>query len=192
MNRHEKQPDDADDRAVSPVLGAILFVAITIILAAVVGTFVLDLGSELWDDDAPAPILGLDAETPEDFEYENADGEVLLVIHHTTGDMVETDDITLYIRDQNGIAVSNFSSVHGWTDDVNDGDPELTVTMDGEDPSGERFATGDRLVVTVDEEDGELAEEVDKSTEYEVEIEYEHADATAAETTFLMPPPDDE
>jgi flagellin-like protein len=34
-----------DDRAVSPVIGVILMVAITVILAAVIGTFVLGLGS---------------------------------------------------------------------------------------------------------------------------------------------------
>ncbi|WP_115862886.1 type IV pilin [Halorussus litoreus] len=33
-----------DDDAVSPVIGVILMVAITVILAAVIGTFVLDLG----------------------------------------------------------------------------------------------------------------------------------------------------
>ncbi|WP_135823070.1 type IV pilin [Halostella litorea] len=33
-----------DDRAVSPVIGVILMVAITVILAAVIGAFVLDLG----------------------------------------------------------------------------------------------------------------------------------------------------
>ncbi|NHN47187.1 type IV pilin [Halostella sp. JP-L12] len=33
-----------DDDAVSPVIGAILMVAITVILAAVIGAFVLDLG----------------------------------------------------------------------------------------------------------------------------------------------------
>lgn len=34
-----------DDDAVSPVIGVILMVAITVILAAVIGAFVLDLGS---------------------------------------------------------------------------------------------------------------------------------------------------
>ena len=34
------------DRAVSPVIGVILMVAITVILAAVIGTFVLGLGDE--------------------------------------------------------------------------------------------------------------------------------------------------
>ena len=34
-----------NDRGVSPVVGVILMVAVTVILAAVIGTFVLDLGS---------------------------------------------------------------------------------------------------------------------------------------------------
>ena len=36
-----------DDRAVSPVIGVILMVAITVILAAVIGTFVLGLGGQV-------------------------------------------------------------------------------------------------------------------------------------------------
>ncbi|QWC20825.1 type IV pilin N-terminal domain-containing protein [Halorubrum sp. 2020YC2] len=40
---------DSDDRAVSPVIGVILMVAITVILAAVIGTFVLGLGDQLGD-----------------------------------------------------------------------------------------------------------------------------------------------
>lgn len=38
---------DADERAVSPVIGVILMVAITVILAAVIGTFVLGLGDQV-------------------------------------------------------------------------------------------------------------------------------------------------
>lgn len=38
---------NADDRAVSPVIGVILMVAITVILAAVIGTFVLGLGDQI-------------------------------------------------------------------------------------------------------------------------------------------------
>jgi flagellin-like protein len=37
----------ADDQAVSPVIGVILMVAITVILAAVIGTFVLGLGDQV-------------------------------------------------------------------------------------------------------------------------------------------------
>lgn len=51
-----------DEKAVSPVIGVILMVAITVILAAVIGTFVLGLGNQVqqnppsaqweWDGDA--------------------------------------------------------------------------------------------------------------------------------------------
>jgi flagellin-like protein len=41
-----------EDRAVSPVIGVILMVAITVILAAVIGTFVLGLGDQV-SDSAP-------------------------------------------------------------------------------------------------------------------------------------------
>ena len=42
------------DRAVSPVIGVILMVAITVILAAVIGTFVLGLGDSLADSQPTA------------------------------------------------------------------------------------------------------------------------------------------
>lgn len=77
-------------------------------------------------------------------------------------------------------------------DDVYDSDPELTVTLDEENPSGESFGPGDRLVIEISDGGDQFADAVDKNTEYEVEIEYEDADATVAETSFVMPPPDDE
>ncbi|WP_423998143.1 type IV pilin [Halorubrum trapanicum] len=51
---------NADDRAVSPVIGVILMVAITVILAAVIGTFVLGLGDQLGDT---APQASFDVES---------------------------------------------------------------------------------------------------------------------------------
>jgi len=51
-----------DDRGVSPVIGVILMVAITVILAAVIGTFVLGLGDSLQQ----APQAQLDAESTGD------------------------------------------------------------------------------------------------------------------------------
>jgi len=46
-----------DERAVSPVIGVILMVAITVILAAVIGTFVLGLGSSVGNQ-APQASFG--------------------------------------------------------------------------------------------------------------------------------------
>jgi flagellin-like protein len=47
MRAKESKRDPEDDRAVSPVIGVILMVAITVILAAVIGTFVLQLGDDV-------------------------------------------------------------------------------------------------------------------------------------------------
>lgn len=52
----------ADNRAVSPVIGVILMVAITVILAAVIGTFVLGLGDSLGDS-APQASFQCDGNT---------------------------------------------------------------------------------------------------------------------------------
>ena len=49
-----------EERAVSPVIGVILMVAITVILAAVIAAFVLDMGSNMGDEplNAAADIEG--------------------------------------------------------------------------------------------------------------------------------------
>lgn len=54
--------ESADERGVSPVIGVILMVAVTVILAAVLGTFVLDYGGRAGGT-APAVSLAVGAET---------------------------------------------------------------------------------------------------------------------------------
>jgi len=70
-----------DDRGVSPVIGVILMVAITVILAAVIGTFVLGLGDSL----EQAPQAQLDAEA------DTSDTEI--DISHNGGDAIAEGDI---------------------------------------------------------------------------------------------------
>jgi flagellin-like protein len=69
-----------DDEAVSPVIGVILMVAITVILAAVIGTFVLGLGDQV-SNNAPQASL----------EFSYADENV--TITHTGGDSLENSSI---------------------------------------------------------------------------------------------------
>jgi len=73
-----------DDRGVSPVIGVILMVAITVILAAVIGTFVLGLGDSL----EQAPQAQLDAEI---------DGSGQLDIVHNGGDSIPIGDIEVNV-----------------------------------------------------------------------------------------------
>ena len=70
-----------DDSAVSPVIGVILMVAITVILAAVIGSFVLNLGGSL-QNTAPQASFS--------FDY-NSDMNV--TITHETGDSIETSQL---------------------------------------------------------------------------------------------------
>ena len=72
-----------DDDAVSPVIGVILMVAITVILAAVIASFVLGLGSET----GPA--------APQASWEFTDDGSGDFSITHTGGDTVDSSSLTL-------------------------------------------------------------------------------------------------
>ena len=69
-----------DDEAVSPVIGVILMVAITVILAAVIGTFVLGLGDQVQDTSPQASFS---------FEFAS-NGDV--TITHDGGDTISDGD----------------------------------------------------------------------------------------------------
>ena len=77
----------ADDDAVSPVIGVILMVAITVILAAVIASFVLGLG----DQNNPAPTASFN------FDWDSTAGDLLV----THGDGDEIDGDQLFIRGDN-------------------------------------------------------------------------------------------
>ena len=97
----------ADEDAVSPVIGVILMVAITVILAAVIGAFVLGIG-------------GSQSETPQaSFGIQGSD------IVHTGGDAIDPARIT-FSGDAGGLTKKNTAS--DWTagtviaDGISDGD----------------------------------------------------------------------
>jgi flagellin-like protein len=69
----------ADDDAVSPVIGVILMVAITVILAAVIGTFVLGLGGSVQQTAPQASFT---------FDYDNTGGSA-------TPDLGSDGDLTM-------------------------------------------------------------------------------------------------
>ena len=71
--------DSDDSRAVSPVIGVILMVAITVILAAVIGTFVLGLGDSV--ESAPQASFN--------FDYDDSTGNV--TVTHRGGDTVNAN-----------------------------------------------------------------------------------------------------
>jgi len=72
----------ADNRAVSPVIGVILMVAITVILAAVIGGFVLGLGGDL--QSAPQAQISI-----------SAAGNGAVDISHDGGDSIASADLVV-------------------------------------------------------------------------------------------------
>ncbi len=71
-----------DDEAVSPVIGVILMVAITVILAAVIGAFVLDIGQN--QDPVPQAT----------YDWSQDDTAHTVTLEHTGGDGIEASKVT--------------------------------------------------------------------------------------------------
>ena len=90
-----------DDRAVSPVIGVILMVAITVILAAVIGTFVLGLGDQV-DDTTPNTQLAFDVDVDDD----ELDG---VSIEHRGGDRIDTGALSIFLIDDEGRDIATAS-----------------------------------------------------------------------------------
>lgn len=117
-----------DDDAVSPVIGVILMVAITVILAAVIGTFVLGLGDQL-QQTSPTATFNFD------FDSDGAANNAAIVsIGHDGGDTV---DGNLLVTNVDGSTVSDSSTYDyqsgGWSGDVAAGSSVSVVKNSGTD-----------------------------------------------------------
>ena len=84
----------ADDDAVSPVIGVILMVAITVILAAVIGTFVLGLGDQVQNNPPQAQ-----------FTTDYNQTSTNLTFTHDSGESI--DHARLDFQSEEGFSTSN-------------------------------------------------------------------------------------
>ena len=128
----------ADENAVSPVIGVILMVAITVILAAVIASFVLGgLGPS---ETAPQASFG--------FEYEDSNGTAgVLTISHDSGAAVEPSEVVI---DVSGTEEDNGLSE---TTDLCDGtscDEEARLEWPSSAYSGSEISSGDDVTIEVD------------------------------------------
>ncbi|EMA04200.1 type IV pilin [Haloferax denitrificans] len=122
-----------EDRAVSPVIGVILMVAITVILAAVIGTFVLGLGDQV-SETAPQASFS--------FDY---NGEGNLTITHESGEQIAANQVTVTgdIDSPDG----NWTD-YGGTDPISAGDSAVVNS------TGAAFADGDTVRVVWNSQSG--------------------------------------
>lgn len=106
-NQTNEQP--TDDRGVSPVIGVVLMIAVTVILTGVIATFVLSFGAE-----AKAP-----PQATLSIEQNDTDA---IDISHLSGEVVDLNE--LYIRGD--------VSSEGWSpeDETLRGGESITVNLD--------------------------------------------------------------
>lgn len=130
-----------DDRAVSPVIGTILMVAVTVILAAIIGTFMLDLGDGV--SASPTASFG--------FDQDGAAGETnaTVSVTHQGGDTLDADKIEVRV-DGNASSTQFTSDVAaGSTIDVDisgyTADQEITVVWTSEE-SGKSAVLGRYII----------------------------------------------
>ena len=124
-----------DDSAVSPVIGVILMVAITVILAAVIATFVLGLGEQVSETTPNANFEGEWNGSQDGY----AEDDLILEITHTSGPTIESGALEV-VGDNGKINVS------GIDDEISAGD-SIQITPD----TTELSADGDQILSEGDE-----------------------------------------
>ncbi|GGM56994.1 flagellin-like protein [Halarchaeum rubridurum] len=120
-----------DDRGVSPVIGVILMVAITVILAAVIGTFVLGLGSNVGNN-APSATFSYDYEN-----FSTASDVQVITVTDQGGDAIETETLSVSVGGATYYAAgsdadgSDDVDATGWDDTTISAGDTLTLTENG-------------------------------------------------------------
>ena len=147
----------SQDRAVSPVIGVILMVAITVILAAVIGVFVLGLGDELGDGAAPQATLSLNDGVNNSYNFE---------MQHRSGDQLDLNDIS--------ILVDGTQADH-WADNLTE---QETLS------AGERIQL-DAVDNVTDEDTGAL-DGVENGQEVTIAIRHEPSNSILAESSVVL------
>ncbi|WP_344140490.1 type IV pilin N-terminal domain-containing protein, partial [Luedemannella flava] len=105
-----------DERAVSPVIGVVLMVAVTVILAAVIAAFVMGMGDDLGES---APTTSIDTSTNSDWLPTDDAGDLdpdseLAYISHNTGDSIQEDDMRVVVRGPSDQSFATLNKENNW------------------------------------------------------------------------------
>lgn len=119
----------ADDNAASSVIGVVLLVAITVILAAVVGSFALGLGNQVKEttQTTPQASFGFDQDT---VTYGAGVEAETVAVAHDSGETISESDIQITVAGNPAFDVNSSNTTVGlWTgnSDVSAGDSVRVV-----------------------------------------------------------------
>ncbi|WP_256298977.1 type IV pilin [Haloarchaeobius salinus] len=115
----------ADEDALSPVIGVVLMVALTVVLSASVGVFVLDIGSQVTEQTPNAVV-------EYDFDVDGTGAETMTLTQEG-GNPVEAQYVTVYVDGEIAWEAGSNSSDYNivgadeWADGLEGGD-SLTLT----------------------------------------------------------------
>ncbi|WP_435184824.1 type IV pilin [Halobellus sp. EA9] len=130
-----------DDSAVSPVIGVILMVAITVILAAVIGTFVLNLGGSI-QNTAPQASFS--------FDYNTSATHEKVTVTHQTGDTLQSSQINVTSSG------SSLTEKGSWSTEISAGDSNTFNTTNS--------WNGETIRVVWESETGDTSATLSQST----------------------------
>lgn len=126
-----------DNRAVTPVIGIILLVALAVILGAIIGAFALGLGDRV-QDYAPSTSMDFDYDTgargnPCGFTGGGPD-QGKLTISHTNGDRIQESQLTIVDDDGNeatwnACSSTNVSEITGGDKTIPEIDSDDTIRL---------------------------------------------------------------
>ena len=98
-----------EEKAVSPVIGVILMVAITVILAAVIASFVFGLGTKA-PKSAPQAQLTL-SDADDALDTDGTDGDSVFILEHKGGEPLAFGQMKILVKNSTmTLAVISFSS----------------------------------------------------------------------------------
>jgi len=127
-----------EDRGVSPVIGVILMVAITVILAAVIATFVIGLGDST-DDVQPNVNFNGEAES-----NSTSGGQDYILSIDTTDSGVDAENIVISSTDSN-------ISEQNWSEAVDGSSPDTLSA--GQEATLPNVASGEEVTITFETDD---------------------------------------
>ncbi|TYL38166.1 type IV pilin [Natronococcus pandeyae] len=150
---------DKDERAVSPVIGVILMVAITVILAAVIAAFVLDMGDSISNEaQAGVEIDVTDTSTTQEVQVSvtsMGNSETIDIRGDWVGDesLSQSGDTVTFVWDNSSGEMADPHHDHNdWVDDNSDNWGDL---IEDDEFSGTITAVG----ITDDEVETQIASE---------------------------------
>jgi len=169
-----------DNRSVSPVIGTILVVAITVILAAVIGATAFGYTDRLTDS-PPQANLQADQEQLDVDDINTGTKEYTAVtITHTDGENIDKDNIRVTVNGDPAYATLQPSS--DFYDITNDLFADILIPWDSVD--GDSISAGDETVVI-------LGTNQIKNNSYEVGVNNIHLDHRGDRLVFNVVPADD-